>query len=106
MPARNLHQSSTLLACRCSRSPASSRRGPLAGKIYKLTDLGRAMISRKCKAIGRFKGPILRGLAARAPFSHRSAETLRDVLDFYDRRFNIGFTHKDKTDLVNFQNTL
>jgi len=82
------------------------KEGPLAAKIYKLTDLGRAMISRKCKDIGRFKGPILRGLAARAPFSHRSAETLRDVLDFYDRRFNIGFTHKDKTDLVNFQNTL
>jgi len=31
---------------------------------------------------------------------------LRDVLDFYDRRFNIGFALKDKTDLVNFQNTL
>jgi hypothetical protein len=36
----------------------------------------------------------------------RSAETLRDVADFYDRRFNIGFGHKDKTDLVNFLNTL
>jgi hypothetical protein len=36
----------------------------------------------------------------------RSAETLRDAADFYDRRFNIGFGHKDKTDLVNFLNTL
>src|SRR5262249_15918438 len=80
---------------------------PLAGKVYKVTDPGRAMISGKCKDIGRFKGPILRGLAARAPYFHNgSAETLRDVVDFYDRRFNIGFTHKDKTDLVNFLNTL
>ena len=65
------------------------------------------MMSGKCKDIGRFKGLILRGLAARAPYFHnRSTETLRDVPDFYDRRFNIGFTHKDKTDLVNFLNTL
>ena len=65
------------------------------------------MISGKCKDIGRFKGPILRGLAARAPYFHNgSADTLRDVVDFYDRRFNIGFSHKDKTDLVNFLNTL
>ena len=34
-----------------------------------------------------------RGLAARAPyFSNGSAATLRDLVDFYDRRFNIGFT--------------
>ena len=81
--------------------------GPLAGKVYKVTDPGRAMISGKCKDIGRFKGPILRGLAARAPYFHNgSAETLRDVVDFYDQRFNIGFSRKDKTDLVNFLNTL
>jgi hypothetical protein len=81
--------------------------GPLAGKVYKVTDPGRAMISGKCKDIGRFKGPILRGLAARAPYFHNgSAATLRDVVDFYDQRFNIGLTHKEKTDLVNFLNTL
>ena len=34
-----------------------------------------------------------RGLAARAPyFANGSAETLRDLVDFYDRRFNIGYT--------------
>jgi hypothetical protein len=46
------------------------KEGPLAGKIYKLTDLGHAKISRKCKDIGRFKRPIQRGLAARAPYFH------------------------------------
>ena len=71
--------------------------GPLAGKVYKVTDPGRAMISGKCKDIGRFKGPILRGLAARAPYFHNgSADTLRDVVDFYDQRFNIGFSRKTK----------
>jgi cytochrome c peroxidase len=81
--------------------------GPLAGKVYKVTDPGRAMITGKCKDIGRFKGPILRGLAARAPYFHNgSAATLRDVVDFYDQRFAIGLTHKEKTDLVNFLNTL
>jgi len=65
------------------------------------------MISGKCEDIGRFKGPILRGLAARAPYFHNgSAASLRDVVDFYDQRFTIGFTHKEKTDLVNFLNTL
>ena len=81
--------------------------GPLAGKVYKVTDAGRAMITGKCKDIGRFKGPILRGLASRAPYFHNgSAATLRDVVDFYDQRFAIGLSHKEKTDLVNFLNTL
>ena len=65
------------------------------------------MITGKCKDIGRFKGPILRGLASRAPYFHNgSAETLDKVVDFYDQRFTIGLTHKQKTDLVNFLNTL
>jgi cytochrome c peroxidase len=81
--------------------------GPLAGKVYKVTDAGRAMITGKCKDIGRFKGPILRGLASRAPYFHNgSAKTLDNVVDFYDQRFSIGLTHKEKTDLVNFLNTL
>src|SRR3954447_23646583 len=47
--------------------------GPLAGEIYVVTDPGRAMISGKCKDIGRFKGPILRGLAGRAPYFHNGS---------------------------------
>lgn len=43
--------------------------GPPAGQAYKITDAGKAMISGQCKDIGRFKGPILRGLAARALLS-------------------------------------
>ncbi|MGB6286576.1 MAG: hypothetical protein WBG18_19520 [Xanthobacteraceae bacterium] len=72
-----------------------------------VTDPGRALISGKCADVGKFKGPILRGLAARAPYFHNgSAATLIDVVNFYDQRFNIGFTDQQKQDLVNFLNTL
>jgi cytochrome c peroxidase len=81
--------------------------GPLAGQTFVTTDIGRAMISGKCADIGKFKGPILRGLAARAPYFHNgSATTLMDVVNFYDQRFGIGFTDQQKQDLVNFLNTL
>ncbi len=41
------------------------------------------MISRKSADIGKVKGPILRGLASRAPYLHNgSARTLDEVLDF------------------------
>ena len=81
--------------------------GPLAGQVYHVTDAGKAMISGQCKDIGRFKGPILRGLASRAPYFHNgSAATLLDVVNFYDQRFGIGFTDRQKTDLVNFLNSL
>ncbi len=58
--------------------------------------------------VGRkLKGPVLRGLAARAPYFHNgSAATLGDVVNFYDQRFGIGFTAQQKTDLINFLNAL
>jgi cytochrome c peroxidase len=81
--------------------------GPLAGQTFQVTDIGRAMISGNCADIGKTKGPILRGLAARAPYFHNgSAATLLDVVNFYDQRFGIGFTEQQKTDLVAFLNSL
>lgn len=39
----------------------------------------------------------------RAPYFHNgSAKTLQDVVEFYDQRFNIGFTDEEKEDLVAF----
>jgi len=71
------------------------------------TDPGRAMVTGKFADIGKFKGPILRGLAARAPYFHNgSAQTLEQVVTFYDVRFNIGFTAQEKADLVAFLNSL
>jgi cytochrome c peroxidase len=81
--------------------------GPLAGKTFQVTDIGRAMISGKCADIGKVKGPVLRGLAARAPYFHNgSAATLSDVVEFYDQRFGIGLTAQQKADLVAFLNAL
>jgi len=81
--------------------------GPLSGQIFEVTDIGRAMISGKCADIAKVKGPILRGLAARAPYFHNgSAATLDDVVEFYDQRFNIGLTTQQKLDLIAFLNAL
>ncbi len=71
------------------------------------TDPGRAMITGKWADIGKLKGPILRGIASRAPYFHNgSAASLQDVLVFYDKRFNIGFTNQEEADLIAFLNTL
>lgn len=71
------------------------------------TDPGRALITGKWNDIGRFKGPILRGLAARPPYFHNgSAATLNDAVTFYDERFTIGLTAQEKSDLVAFLQTL
>jgi hypothetical protein len=81
--------------------------GALKGKKYVVTDPGRALITGQCKDIGRVKGPILRGLASRAPYFHNgSAATLMDVVNFYNQRFDLNLTDEQKEDLVNFINTL
>ena len=86
---------------------ASCTDGPLKHQTYEVTDIGRAMITGNCADIGKFKGPILRGLAARAPYFHNgSAATLEDVVEFYDQRFGIGLTAQQKSDLVAFLNAL
>jgi len=77
------------------------------GKITQVTDIGRAMVSGKCADIGKFKGPILRGLAGRGPYFHNgSAATLLDAVDFYDTRFTLHLSQRDKDDLVAFLKTL
>jgi hypothetical protein len=77
------------------------------GQPFQVTDIGRAMISGRCADIGKFKGPILRGLASRAPYFHNGgAETLLDVVNFYDQRFGVGFTKQQKADLVAFLSAL
>jgi cytochrome c peroxidase len=77
--------------------------GPLAGQLFEVTDPGLSLITGKCADIGKLKGPILRGLAARAPYFHNgAAATLADVVEFYNQRFDIGFTDQQKADLVAF----
>jgi hypothetical protein len=81
--------------------------GSRLGPSFRVTDLGRALISGKCADVGKVKGPILRGLAARAPYFHNgSAATFDTLVDFYNQRFSIGFTDQEKADLIAFLNTL
>jgi hypothetical protein len=71
------------------------------------TDPGRALVTGKWKDIGRFKGPILRGLSARAPYFHNGfAATLDDVVSFYVARFGITFTAQERADLLMFLRSL
>ena len=87
--------------------PLYTLQNSITGATVQTTDPGRALITGKWKDIGKFKGPILRGLAGRAPYFHNvSAATLGDVLAFYDTRFNIGFTDQEKSDLVAFLRSL
>jgi hypothetical protein len=70
-------------------------------------DPGRALISGRCNDVGTIVMQQLRGLSARAPyFSNGSAANLREVVDFYDRRYNIGYTEQEKQDLTNFLGAL
>jgi cytochrome c peroxidase len=87
--------------------PTYTLRNTATQGTIQTTDPGRALITGKWKDIGKFKGPILRGLAARAPYFHNgAAATLEDVVDFYDQRFAIGLTQDDKADLVAFLRAL
>lgn len=80
---------------------------PYLGRVIYTTDPGRALISGKCADVGSIVMQQLRGLAARAPyFANGSAKTLREVVDFYDRRFDMKLGDTEKDDLVNFLGAL
>jgi cytochrome c peroxidase len=71
------------------------------------TDLGKGMISGLCSDLNRLKGPILRGLAARAPYFHNgAAATLSQAVNFYNQRFAMNLSEEQKRQLVAFLNSL
>lgn len=87
--------------------PLYTLRHKTTGEMVQTTDPGRAMVTGKWRDIGKFKGPVLRALAARPPFFHDgSAATLADVIAFYDTRFHLQLTERDKADLLAFLQTL
>jgi len=87
--------------------PLYTLRNKTTGATVQVTDPGRALISGKWKHIGRFKGPMLRNLAPRAPYFHNGfAADLDAVVAFYDERFTIGLTKSEKADLVAFLRSL
>jgi cytochrome c peroxidase len=87
--------------------PVFTLRNKTTFAVKKTTDPGRALITGAWRDIGRVKGPILHGLSSRAPYFHNgSAQTLAEVVDFYDQRFVIGFTSQEKQDLIAFLSAL
>jgi cytochrome c peroxidase len=92
---------------RTADMPLYTLRSISSGETVQTTDPGRAMVTGKWGDIGKFKGPILRGLAARPPYFHNGfAATLDEVLDFYESRFNIGLTAPERSDLLAFLKAL
>lgn len=92
---------------RTSDLPLYTFREKATGALRETTDPARALLTGRWKDIGKFKGPILRGLAARPPYFHNgSAANLEAVVDFYTERFNITFTEREKADLVAFLKAL
>ena len=76
-------------------------------KEISTTDPGRALVTGKWADIGKLKGAVLRGLSARAPYFHNaSAAELTDVIEFYDVRFDMGLTEREKADLAAFLSAL
>lgn len=71
------------------------------------SDPGRALITGHCNDLNRIKGPVLHGLAARAPYFHNgAAKNLMEVVNFYNQRFQMNLTDEEKSDLVAFLNSL
>ena len=81
--------------------------GALACTAYYTSDPGKALISGQCSDISRGKGLILRGLAARAPYFHNGvAASLQQVVNFYNKRFQIDLSQQQMQALINFLQTL
>ncbi len=95
-----------LYTLECNATGAANHHCTL-GQQTQTTDPGRAIISGAWGDIGKFKGPILRGLAARAPYFHNGfAKDFDAVIDFYNDRFGMGLTDEEHADLVAFLGTL
>jgi cytochrome c peroxidase len=92
---------------RTADMPLYTLRNKTTHEIVKVTDPGRALIDGKWSHIGRFKGPILRDLSARAPYFHNGfAADFDAVIDFYEDRFHIGFTKQERLDIIAFLRSL
>ncbi len=86
--------------------PLVTLRNKTTGETRQTTDVGRALGTGLWADIGKFKVPTLRGVGARAPYFHNgSADSLEDVLDFYERRFGVHFGDSRK-DIVAFLRAL
>ena len=104
-PAVNRDKSELpVFKCTCDKTAPPH---PYLGRVIYTTDPGRALITGKCADIGSIVMQQFRGLAARPPyFANGSAKNLREIVDFYDRRFDMKLSEQDKKDLENFMSVL
>ena len=90
------------LTCRTDAPPH-----PFLGRQIYTSDPGRALVTGHCADIGAITMGQFRGLAARAPyFANGSAKDLRELVDYYDRRFDMRLSGQEKQDLINFLGVL
>ena len=93
----------------CLRPASSTSTTPCGSDPgdVKTTDPGRALVTGNILDVGKFKPPILRNLTVRAPFFHNgAAETLDDVVNFYNAKFDLHLTDPEHDDLVAFLRAL
>lgn len=92
---------------RSASLPLYTLRNKKTGAIVHTMDPGQAMTTGLWEHIGRFKAPVLRGLAARAPYFHDgSAGSIEEVTNFYNTTFNMGLTVREMEDLSAFLKAL
>lgn len=92
---------------RTSDIPLVTVRNKVTGETKSTTDLGRALVTSAWADIGKFKVSPLRGVRARAPYFHDgSAASLRDVVEFYEERFDVHLSGSERDDLIAFLKAL
>ena len=92
---------------RTERLPLYTLTANSGGASIQLTDPGQALITHSFANAGAQKMPALRALAPRGPFFHNgAAQTLDDLVDFYNQNFSIQLTHREHNDLVAFLNAI
>ncbi len=86
---------------------ATAQPHPYLGRVIYTADPGRALISGRCVDVGSIVMQQFRGLSSRAPYySNGSAKNLRELVDYYDRRFDMKLSEIEKQDLINFLGVL
>jgi cytochrome c peroxidase len=87
--------------------PLYTLRNAATGATVQTSDPGLALQTGAWADVGKMKVPGLRGLASRPPYFHDgSAPDVKAVIGFYQRRFNIGLSPQEATDLAAFLNAL
>ena len=90
-----------------AREPLYTLRNIATGAVTQTHDPGLAMTTGKWEDVGKFKVPVLRGLAGRLPLFHDgSANNLTAVGVFYNQRFQIGLSSQEIGELASFLATL